>query len=59
MKEMRCGDVMSGCAAVFHGQTVEDVLSQAEVHARAEHGIPEMTPQVEAVVRAAIRDVPG
>lgn len=57
MKQLRCGDVVTGCVAVFHGTTVEEILQQAATHAGHDHGIREITPDIEAAVRAAITEV--
>jgi predicted small metal-binding protein len=50
-----CGDVISGCAAVFEGADEDDLLAQVGRHAAADHGIVEITPGVLDAVRAAIR----
>jgi predicted small metal-binding protein len=52
-----CGDVISGCAAVFEGVDETDVLGQVGAHAAADHGITEISPEVLDAVRAAIRTV--
>ena len=44
-------DPSSGCKHVVRGQTEEEVLKNA-----AEHGIREVTPELKAKVKAAIRD---
>ncbi len=51
----RCGDVVAGCPAEVHGDSEEQVLSQAAEHARAEHGMESMDEQTAAAVRDAIR----
>ena len=50
-----CGDVISGCAAVFEGADEEDLLAQVGRHAAEDHGIAEIAPGVLDAVRAAIR----
>jgi predicted small metal-binding protein len=56
MKELRCGDLMDGCPAVFEGETIDDIIKQAAKHAHEEHGIADITPEVQQAVLAAIRD---
>ena len=50
-----CGDVIPGCAAVFEGSSEQDVLDQVAAHAAADHDITEISAEVLAAVRAAIR----
>jgi predicted small metal-binding protein len=59
MMQLRCGDVVPGCSAVFHGQSVDEILRQAVAHAGRDHGIHEITPEVAAAVRGAIHEVPA
>ena len=56
MKELRCKDLMDGCPAVFEGETIEDIIKQAAKHAHEEHGIADITPEVQQAVLAAIHD---
>jgi predicted small metal-binding protein len=48
-------DPSSGCKHVVRGQTEEEVLKYAAEHAK-QHGIREVTPELNAKVKAAIRD---
>lgn len=48
-------DPSSGCTHVVRGQTEEEVLRNAAEHAK-QHGIREVTPELQAKVKAAIRD---
>ncbi len=50
-----CGDVISGCGAVFEAANEDELLTQVAAHAAADHGIDEITPAVLDAVRAAIR----
>jgi predicted small metal-binding protein len=56
-KELRCRDVGMNCDFQARGDTEEEVLRQAAAHARTAHQINEMTPELAAKVRAAIRTV--
>ncbi len=48
-------DPSSGCTHVVRGKDEEEVLKNAAEHAK-EHGIREVTPEMMAKVKAAIRD---
>jgi predicted small metal-binding protein len=48
-------DPSSGCKHVVRGQTEEEVLKNAAEHAK-QNGIREVTPELKAKVKAAIRD---
>jgi predicted small metal-binding protein len=55
-KVLRCRDVGFDCEAVVRADTEEEVLAQAAAHAHSVHGLEEITPEVVATVRSAIRD---
>lgn len=55
-KVLRCGDLMSGCKHVIRGATEEEVLRQAAKHAQEAHKIKEITPELAAKVRGAIKN---
>ena len=56
-KQLRCRDVGMNCEFEARGDTEEEVLQQASTHARTAHQITEMTPELAAKVRGAIRTV--
>ena len=56
MKEFKCGDVVPGCDVVISGDTDDEVLEQVAVHAREEHGMDEVPPEVQDTVRASITE---
>ena len=56
MKEFRCGEVVPGCGAKFQGQSDDEILEQVAVHARDEHGMDEVPPEVVDTVRASITE---
>ncbi|MFC3690268.1 DUF1059 domain-containing protein [Aquipuribacter hungaricus] len=56
MKRFRCGDVIPGCTAQFAG-TEEDILAQVGAHARRDHGVADVGPELVVSVRAALQDV--
>lgn len=55
-KLLRCGDVVPGCAAEVRAESESDVLKQAAAHAASAHGVTEVTPELAAKVKAAIRE---
>lgn len=54
MKEFRCGEIVPGCDAVLDGESDDEILEKVGVHAREEHGMDEVPPEVEQDVRALI-----
>lgn len=56
-KELRCGDIISGCNEVIRGETEEEVIAKGAEHAREAHGIAEMDEDTAEKVKAAIREV--
>ncbi|MGH7509170.1 MAG: DUF1059 domain-containing protein [Gemmatimonadales bacterium] len=56
-KQLRCRDVGLNCDFEARGDTDEEILQQASAHARKVHQIQEITPDLAARVRAAIRTV--
>lgn len=53
---VRCGDLMPGCDFQAHGETVENVLAQAAAHAKAAHGIDEISDELAEKVKGVIKD---
>jgi predicted small metal-binding protein len=55
-KTVSCRDVGMDCDFVAKGETAEDILQQCAEHARKDHNMTEIPPEVADKVRAAIRD---
>lgn len=55
MVECATVDPSSGCKHVVRGNTEEEILKNAAEHAK-HHGIREVTPELQAKVKAAIRE---
>ena len=53
---LHCDDVMPGCAEVIEGQDETEVMAKAAEHARNDHGIDNIPPEIGAKAQAAIRD---
>jgi predicted small metal-binding protein len=58
-KIIRCREVGVDCDFEARGATEEEVLEQCANHGRIAHGMQELTPELVAKVRAAIREEPG
>ena len=56
MKEFACGAVVPGCAAVFEGETVNDILEKVAAHAKEDHDMDTVPPEVAAQVEENIHD---
>jgi predicted small metal-binding protein len=56
MKEFRCGTVVPGCETTFQGESEDEILQQVGAHARDEHGMDEVPPEVVDTIRASISD---
>ncbi|MGH7300634.1 MAG: DUF1059 domain-containing protein [Candidatus Rokuibacteriota bacterium] len=55
-KVLRCGDLMPGCSFVAEGQDVAEVLAKGAEHAKKDHGLAVIPPDLAAKVQAAIKD---
>jgi predicted small metal-binding protein len=52
---LRCGELFAGCSIEARGETDEEILKQAVVHAQRDHGVTEIDAATLAKVKAAIR----
>jgi predicted small metal-binding protein len=55
-KELRCGDLMPGCNFVAQGNSTDEVMQKAADHAKKDHGMASIPPDVARKAQAAIRD---
>ena len=55
-KQIACDDVVSGCQFTATATTEEDLVAKVADHAREIHGVEEITPDLAAKVKAAIRN---
>lgn len=58
-KVLKCRDVGVDCDFEVHGETEEEILAKAAEHAQGCHAGVEMTPDVQAKIKAAIKDEGG
>jgi predicted small metal-binding protein len=56
MKEFACGSVVQGCTATFSAASEDQILAEVAEHARVDHGITEVSPELLGQVRAHIHD---
>ena len=56
MKEFRCGAIVPGCETTFQGESEDEILQQIAVHARDDHGMHEVPPEVVDTIRAEIHE---
>lgn len=56
-RELRCADLMPGCAFVAQGMSDSEVMKKTAEHAKRAHGMAAIAMELEKKARAAIRDV--
>jgi len=54
-KEIRCRDVGVDCDWVATGETEEEIMKKAAEHAKKDHGMNEIPPELVQRVREAIK----
>ena len=54
MKQFRCGDVVPGCETTIEAESEDEILESVRVHAREDHGMDEVPPEVQDKVRSLI-----
>jgi predicted small metal-binding protein len=57
MKQFKCGDVVPGCQWVTQREDEQQLLTEIQEHARDEHGMDEVPPQVADQIRSVITEV--
>lgn len=55
-KVLKCGDVNPGCEHEIRGESAHDVLRKAAEHAKKDHHMEIIPPDVLSKVKAAIHD---
>lgn len=56
-KQIRCRDIGMNCDFEAQGSSDDEVVQKAAAHARAAHRMNDLSPELAAKVRAAIRTV--
>ena len=54
-KRIACADLIPGCDFTAEAATEDEVLQKVVAHAAHDHGVTEVTPELSAKVKAAIR----
>lgn len=52
--KLSCGDAMPGCSARFEDESREVILQQVAAHAREDHGVADVTPEMLEAIGANI-----
>ncbi|MBI4636563.1 MAG: DUF1059 domain-containing protein [Candidatus Rokubacteria bacterium] len=55
-KILKCADLMPGCNFVAEGKDVAEVMAKGAEHAKRDHGMATIPPEVAAKAQAAIKD---
>ncbi len=55
-KHITCNDLVEGCAFEASAATEEELLKQVAAHAARDHGVTQVTPELQAKVKAAIQN---
>lgn len=58
-KQLACNDVVKGCNFVTKAPNEEELLRQVASHAAQAHGVKEISPELLAKVRSAMKEVPA
>ena len=54
-KQIACGEIVPGCTFTASAATEEELLQKVVAHAAHDHGVTEVTPELAAKVKAAIK----
>ncbi len=55
-KVLKCAELVSGCNAVFRGETEEDVIKQATEHSKSAHNVSDIPKSLRKKLHRLIRD---
>ena len=55
-KVLKCGDLMPGCNFVAEGKDIAEVMAKGAEHAKKDHGMTTIPPELAQKVQAAIKD---
>jgi len=56
-KMLRCRDIGVDCDGVIRAETEEELMRKVAEHAKTVHGMSQISPDMAAKVKAAIKDV--
>lgn len=52
--QLSCGDAVPGCSARFEDDSRERIMEQVIAHARNDHGVADVTPEMVAAIEGNI-----
>lgn len=52
--QLSCGDAVPGCSARFEDESRDVIMEQVTRHAREDHGVTDVTPEMLAAIGANI-----
>jgi predicted small metal-binding protein len=55
-KRIACGDVVPGCTFTATAATEDELVKKVVAHASQEHGVTDVSPELAAKVKSAIKD---
>ena len=57
-QQVRCADLMPGCSCSFvmEGEDADEILAKAAQHAKQDHGMARIPPEITVRIRAAVGD---
>ena len=55
-KQIACNDIVSGCEFTATAPSEQELIAKVACHAEKDHGVQEVTPELAAKVKAAIKD---
>ena len=55
-KIFKCGELVSGCSAVFRGETADDIIRQATEHSKTAHNVHDIPKSLRKKLLRLIRD---
>jgi predicted small metal-binding protein len=56
VKEFRCGELVPGCDATFAAESEDEILQDIAAHARDEHGMDQVPPEIVDRIVASISE---
>jgi predicted small metal-binding protein len=54
-RQISCGEIVDGCGFTAEAATESELVEKVKAHAAKAHGVKEVTPELAAKVKAAIR----
>jgi predicted small metal-binding protein len=52
---LACGDVVAGCTTKLEAGSEDELMAKVTDHARDEHGVTEVSPEMAAQVKGAVK----